>query len=366
MNQTLKKTPLYEEHLKLKAKIVPFAGYEMPVQYKGVMEEHRCVREKGGLFDISHMGEIFVFGPNARKFINLVTTNNIEKISNGRCQYSVMCNEEGGIVDDVVTYQFTPEKFMIVVNASNIEKDYNWLVKNKIEGVTIENKSDEYFQLALQGPMAINVLQPFVDFGIPWFSTFHFKEIIIDNTPLIISRTGYTGEDGFEIYGPAGKAVYFWDLFLKAGLEYGLQPIGLAARDTLRLEAAYSLYGQEIDDTISPLEARLNWVVRLDKEDFIGKKALIKLSESGIKRQLVGIEIVGHGVPRTGFEVFKGEQKIGCITSGTFSPLLGKSIGLALIQKDFSNIGSEVEILIRKNKVVAKIVPLPFYKKPLQ
>ncbi|PIR14375.1 MAG: glycine cleavage system protein T, partial [Flavobacteriales bacterium CG11_big_fil_rev_8_21_14_0_20_35_7] len=228
-------------------------------------------------------------------------------------------------------------------------------------------RSDEYFQLALQGPQAVKILQPFIDFGLAFFSTFHFKEVVLHGTPLIISRTGYTGEDGFEIYGPKDKAVFFWDLFLKAGMEYGLQPIGLAARDTLRLESAYSLYGHEITDTITPLESRLNWVVKLDKAAFIGKKSLVEQSEKGVVRTLVGFEITGKGsVPRSDFEVFSGDQKIGYVTSGTYSPTLTKSIGLALIDKKFGQIGSEIDIAIRKNKQRAKIVSLPFYKKKEQ
>ncbi len=362
MTEIMKKTPLYGEHLKLKAKMVPFAGFEMPVQYKGVLDEHCCVREKAGLFDISHMGEIFITGPKAKTFINHVTTNNIDKIGDGKCQYSVMCLESGGVVDDVITYQFNPQKFMMVVNAANIEKDLKWLLKNQTEGVTIENRSDEFFQLALQGPLAHKILQAFVDFGLAWFSTFSFKEATIDGTPVIISRTGYTGEDGFEIYGPASKAVHFWDMLLKAGLEYGLQPIGLAARDTLRLEAAYSLYGQEIDETINPLEARLAWVVRLDKLEFIGKEALKAVQKEGPKRALVGLDLVGQSIPRAGFEIFKNDQKIGSITSGTFSPILNRAIGLGLVDKDQAHLGDDVEIAIRKNRVKARIVSLPFYK----
>lgn len=359
----LKRTPLYEMHKKAGARLVEFGGWEMPVQYKGVMHEHGVVRSGVGLFDVSHMGEIFVTGQKAEEFINFVITNNIQKIKDGQCQYTVACYEDGGVVDDFIVYRFSFDKYLVVANASNIEKDYEWLVANNRFDVSIENKSSEYGLLALQGKLAEKVLQPLIDFPLSQLKPFHFSETVLKGAEVIVSRTGYTGEDGFEIFISSEKVVDLWQQLCDTGKEYGIEPIGLAARDTLRLEASYSLYGHEITNEIKPLEARLGWVVKLDKSEFIGQKALLKLKEGGASRQLVGLEMIGPGIPRDGFEVFDGETKVGFITSGTFSPTLKKAIGLALIKKDLANLGTELLVQVRKQKQKAQVTKLPFYKK---
>lgn len=360
----LKRTPLFENHKKLGARLVEFGGWEMPVQYKGVIDEHTTVRKAVGLFDVSHMGELFVTGDNAGRFINHIITNNIERIGDGQCQYTAACYDHGGVVDDLIVYQFNPQKYLIVANASNIDKDFEWLQKNQKFDVTLENKSDQFSLLALQGPKAEQVLKSLVDLDLTQLKSFSFKETIIKGCATIVSRTGYTGEDGFEIFVGADKAPEIWDLLLNKGGDYGIQPIGLAARDTLRLEASYSLYGHEITENINPLEARLGWVVKLDKTEFIGKKALQEAKDQGLKRQLVGLEMIEPGIPRDGYEIFNQEEKIGVITSGTFSPTLKKGIGLALIQKEFAKEGSQLLVQIRHKKQKARVVKLPFYKRP--
>ena len=375
----LKRTPLFEIQKKLGARMVDFGGWEMPVQYKGVIDEHRAVRNAAGLFDISHMGEIFVTGERARDFINLITTNDISKITDGQCQYAACCFDNGGVVDDVISYQFNPKKYLVIVNASNAEKDYEWFQKQTLplppspggrgwgEGeVKIENKSSEYSLLALQGPKAKQILQTLVDFPLDKLVYYHFCETKMGGKPIILSRTGYTGEDGFEICGAWNDGPLFWEMLMKTGAPSGLQPIGLGARDTLRLEAAYSLYGHEITPEINPLEARLGWVVKLgsptlDKLDFIGKKALQEIKAGGVKRTLVGLEMIDNGIPRPGYEIFSGDKKIGFVTSGTFSPTLGKAIGLALIESGFGAVGSELFVQVRKQRLKAQTVHLPFY-----
>lgn len=373
----LKRTSLYEIHKQLGARMVEFGGWEMPVTYpEGVLAEHQRVRQKVGLFDISHMGEIFVTGHGAKDFINHVTTNDIGKIKDGGCQYAALCDEKGGVVDDVISYQINTEKYLVVVNASNTEKDFEWLKKNAGGDVKIENKSAEYCQLALQGPASQKVLQPLVDFPLERLGYYCFQLTLFKSPlppfskggdgsqiPLILSRTGYTGEDGFEIYGPWDEAPRLWETLMEAGRNFEIGPIGLAARDTLRLEAAYSLYGHEISDRINPLEARLGWIVALDKSDFIGKKALKKIRDVGSQRELVGIEMVDAGIPRQGFEICSADKLIGFVTSGTFSPTLKKAIALAMVRCDFSSLGTELKVRVRNKLLSAKVVALPFYKR---
>lgn len=361
---TLKKTALYEQHLKLNAKMTDFAGYDMPLQYKGVLEEHRAVRHLVGLFDISHMGQIFIKGENAKALVHKLTTNNINNITDWRCQYSVCCYEDGGIVDDVISYQFSPEKYLIVVNAANIQKDFEWFKKNNnFDSVTVEDRSDDFFQLALQGPLAKNVLTPLVDFPLYRLATFQFCDTELRGRKIILSRTGYTGEDGFEIYGKNEDANFVWETILKSGRSYNIQPIGLAARDSLRMEAAYSLYGHEIDKDINPFESRLSWVVKLDQHDFIGKQALIDHKNKAIQRRLIGLEMIENGIPRQNFSVFDGDKKIGFVTSGGFSPSLEKAIAIALVDEDHVKEDGDYFIEIRDKQRKAKAVELPFYKK---
>lgn len=360
----LKRTSIYASHVGLKGRMVPFAGWEMPVQYKGVIEEHNCVREKAGLFDVSHMGEIFVTGAKAKDFVQNMITNDITKIGDGCSQYSVCCYEDGGVVDDVIVYQFNAEKFMIIVNAANVEKDFAWLQKNNTQKVQLENKSEAFALLALQGPKAPEILRPLVSVALHTLKYFSFCETLMGQHEIILSRTGYTGEDGFEICCAWDRAPEIWHQILKAGEAYGLQPIGLAARNTLRLEAAYSLYGHEISEAINPLEARLGWVVALDKEQFIGKKALQKVKNGGVKRKLVGLEMIDKGVARDGYKVFSGHAEIGFVTSGSYAPTLQKSIALALVAANgTAEQGNELLVQVRNQKLRAVVVPLPFYKK---
>lgn len=359
----LKRTPLFETHKQLGGRMVEFGGWEMPVQYKSVLEEHRCVRNAVGLFDISHMGEIFVEGEGASDFINYVTTNDIRRIANGGCQYAACCYQNGGIVDDVISYQFSPQKYLVVVNASNTEKDFKWFCQNNHFPATLENQSASYCQLALQGPKAKKVLAPLVETSLSALSYYHFCETVFQGEKIILSRTGYTGEDGFEIYGAWEKAPFFWEHILRAGEEDGILPIGLAARDTLRLEAAYSLYGHEISESIHPLEARQGLIVKLDKKEFIGKEALQKIAKDGAKRQLVGLEMMSLGIPRQGYGVMAGDQKIGFVTSGTFSPTLEKAIALAMVEKPHARVGQEVNVEIRQKMQSAQVIQLPFYRR---
>ncbi len=363
MLEMLKRTPLYEVHKKLGARLVEFGGWEMPVQYAGVMEEHRAVRERVGLFDISHMGEIFVTGEKAQEFINYLTTNDIRRISDGGCQYATCCYDNGGVVDDVISYQYNPKKYLVVVNASNTDKDFEWFQKQNQFGVKIENKSPEYCQLALQGPLATKVLAKVMDVSFNALKYYSFCETKLQGKNIILSRTGYTGEDGFEIYGAATDALFLWETLMSAGKEEGIASIGLAARDTLRLESAYSLYGHEISDTINPLEARLGWVVRLDKLDFIGKKSLERIKTEGIKRKIIGIEMIEAGVPRQGYKIFVGDKEVGVVTSGTFSPTLQKGIALALVDAKETSDSGELTIMVREQKRKVRYVPLPFYKR---
>ncbi|MDO8519302.1 MAG: glycine cleavage system aminomethyltransferase GcvT [Deltaproteobacteria bacterium] len=361
----LKRTPLFEIHKKLGARMVEFGGWEMPVTYpEGVLAEHRRVRSGVGLFDICHMGEILVTGAGAEDFINHITTNDIRKIEDGGCQYAACCYDNGGVVDDIISYRYNTEKYLVIVNASNTEKDFDWFQKNTPAGVKVENVSPQYCQLALQGPVADKVLQPLVNIPLDRLGYYRFAETKFSGkTQIILSRTGYTGEDGFEIYGPWNEAPRLWEALMEAGRPFEIAPIGLAARDTLRLEAAYSLYGHEISDSINPLEARLGWIVKLDKKEFIGKETLRKISEEGVKRKIVGLEMVDAGISRQGFEVFHEDRKIGAVTSGTFSPALERAIALCLIDAAHAAVGTELAVQVRKQRLKAKVIPLPFYKR---
>lgn len=355
----LKTTPLTATHQSLGARMVPFGGWNMPVTYTKLIQEHHAVRKAVGLFDICHMGEIFVEGPQAEDFIQYITTNDITKIGDGQCQYAICCYEDGGVVDDVISYRFNPQKYLVVVNASNTDKDFEWFQKNNKFDCVITNQSADYFQLALQGPQADACLKKAFGFDASGIKNFNFVETTLGATPVILSRTGYTGEDGFEIYGPLAQAKNVWD----ALLAQGAVPIGLGARDTLRLESAMSLYGHEINENINPLEARLSWTVKLDKGDFLGKEALVKIKENGVDRKLVGIEMIEAGIPRENYELYTGDQKIGWVTSGTFSPTLEKSIALCLVDKNYSSLGQEFDVAIRKKRTRARVVALPFYRR---
>jgi aminomethyltransferase len=362
----LKRTPLFEVYKEYGGKTIDFGGWELPVQFSSIKDEHEAVRTKAGLFDVSHMGEVEVKGPDSLQYLQKMLTNDISKLKNGGAQYTAMCYDNGGTVDDLLVYKLTDNHYLLVVNASNIEKDYKWL-EDHLEGdVLIDNLSEKMAQLAVQGPLAEQVLQKLAgDTNLADIGFFKFQqEVEINGKQALISRTGYTGEDGFEVYCDAADAVELWKAILDAGKEEGILPCGLGARDTLRFEATLALYGQELSADISPLEAGIGFAVKLNKEvDFIGKEALKQQKEQGVSRKLVGIEMIDRGIPRHGYPVFKDEEHIGEVTTGTQSPTLKKNIGLILIKKEFAALESEVEVEIRGKRLKAKIVPTPFYKR---
>ncbi|MBS4215679.1 MULTISPECIES: glycine cleavage system aminomethyltransferase GcvT [Neobacillus] len=362
----LKRTPLFEVYKEYGGKTIDFGGWELPVQFSSIKDEHEAVRTKAGLFDVSHMGEVEVKGPDSLNYLQKLMTNDISKVKDGGAQYTAMCYENGGTIDDLLVYKVEDNHYLLVVNASNIEKDYNWLEKHLEGNVTIENLSETMAQLALQGPLAEKVLQklaPQTDLSQIGFFKFQ-QEVVLNGKKALVSRTGYTGEDGFEVYCDAGDVVEIWTAILEAGKDEGVIPCGLGARDTLRFEANLALYGQELSPEISPLEAGIGFAVKLNKEaDFIGKEALLKQKEAGLSRKLVGIEMVDRGIPRHGYPVYKGEALIGEVTTGTQSPTLKKNIGLALISSEHAGLDTEVEVEIRGKRLKAKVVPTPFYKR---
>jgi aminomethyltransferase len=359
----LKKTPLHSCHTALKARMVPFGGWDMPVQYTGVLQEHETVRAKVGLFDVSHMGEFFVRGKDATSFLNRVTTNDIGKMVDGRCQYTLLCYENGTVVDDLIVSRLKDDDYLLVVNASNIDKDFQWL-KSQLRGdVVLTNASDDWVLLAIQGPQAPSVVSTLFGPRCLDVKYYHFIQDQYQNQKVSVSRTGYTGEDGFEVFVPASLGVAAWQEILRAGQGFGIQPIGLAARDTLRLEAAFPLYGHEINDQTLALEAGLGWVVKFDKGDFIGKAALQAAQQAGLKRKLVGFEMVDSAIARDGFAIYDNDQKIGHVTSGTFAPSLKKSIGLALIETNSASVDRTIFLEIRGQKKKAKTVKTPFYQR---
>ncbi|RKY86473.1 glycine cleavage system aminomethyltransferase GcvT [candidate division KSB1 bacterium] len=354
-----KKTALYEIHKKLGAKIVEFAGFYMPVFYTSIIEEHRKVRSSVGVFDVSHMGEIEIYGEKALEFTQKITVNDPEKLEVGQVQYSAMCYPDGGIVDDLLVYRFK-DKFMLVVNAANTDKDYQWILDNKIDDVEIKNISDKITLLAIQGPKSRDTLQKLTSINLSEIKYYWFKEGKLADIDMIISRTGYTGELGFELYISPENSERLWNKIFEAGKEYDIAPVGLGARDTLRLEKKYALYGNDIDKTTNPLEAGLGWIVKLDKKDFIGKDALLKIKSNGIKRKLIGFITEGNTFPRKGYNIFKNNTIIGKVTSGTFSPSISKGIGLGYVDIAYSKIGEKIFIEIRKQKIKAEIVKTPF------
>ncbi len=361
----MKTTALTQTHAALGAKMVPFAGYNMPVSYEGVNSEHETVRQGVGVFDVSHMGEFLIEGPKALDLIQKVTSNDAAKLQVGMAQYSCLPNEQGGIVDDLIVYKVKEELYLLVVNASNIEKDWNHISNyNKAIGAEMRNVSDNYSLLAIQGPKAVEAMQALSSVDLSAIKFYHFVVGDFAGIPhAIISATGYTGSGGFEIYCKNEEVQQVWDNVLEAGAPFGIKPIGLAARDTLRLEMGYCLYGNDITDETSPLEAGLGWITKFTKDDFVNKKGLAAQKEEGVKRKLVAFEISERGIPRQGYPILDPEgNEIGIVTSGTMSPSLGKGIGLGYVPVSFSSVGSEVKIQIRKNALPATIVKLPFYK----
>lgn len=361
--EQLKRTPMYDEHLKLKGRIVPFAGWEMPVQYSGLIQEHECVRTKVGLFDVSHMGEFIISGMRAKQFLNRVTTNDIGKMTDCRCQYNLLCYENGTVVDDLIIGQIATDKYIAVVNASNANKDFDWLVSQNKEKVDLKDISHEKALIAIQGPLSTKLMHDLLGVDFSDLRYYYFRIMEHKGEQIIVSRTGYTGELGYELMVPWNKGAEYWRDAMAAGEKYGVMPIGLGARDTLRLEAAYSLYGHEISDKILPVEANLDWVIKPEKGDFIGRAPLMKAKEEGLKRRICGFEVVESGIARDGYRIFVGEEDIGYVTSGTYSPTLKKPVGLALVKTEYAELGKEFFVDVRGQKKKAVVVKTPFYKK---
>ena len=355
----LKKTAFYDKHIEAGAKMVPFAGYEMPVQYEGLTLEHNNVRENVGAFDVSHMGEFFVRGPQALDLIQRISTNDASKLTPGKIQYSCMPNEDGGIVDDLLVYCISEVEYMLVVNGSNLEKDWAWVNKHNTFECTLENRSDKISLLAIQGPKAVEFLQQFTDTNLSEITYYTFEHgTFCGVDDILISATGYTGSGGFEIYMPNAAAHQIWDILVGAGLK----PAGLGARDTLRLEMGFCLYGNDIDDTTSPLEAGLGWITKFTK-DFVNSEYLANQKAEGITRRLVAFELLDRGIPRHGYDITDAEgTKIGYVTSGTMSPSTGKAIGMGYVPKALMKADSEFYVAVRKKLLKAKVVKLPFYK----
>lgn len=359
----MKNIALTHIHEQLGAKMVPFAGYNMPVSYEGVNAEHETVRKGVGVFDVSHMGEFLITGPHALELIQKVCSNDASKLMDGKAQYSCLTNETGGIVDDLIIYKLKDEEYLLVVNASNIEKDWEWISKYNTMNADMRNISDDYSLLAIQGPKAIEAMQPLTSEDLSAIKFYNFKVADFAGVEhVIISATGYTGSGGFEIYCKNTEVEQVWNKVMEAGAEFGIKPIGLAARDTLRLEMGFCLYGNDIDETTSPLEAGLGWITKFNK-DFVNSDNLKQQKEEGIKRKLIGFELKERGIPRHGYEIMdKDGNQIGAVTSGTMAPSLGKAIGLGYVSVDHSDPGTDIFIQIRKKPVAATIVKTPFYK----
>lgn len=377
---SLKRTALFEEHQKLGGRLIDFGGWELPVQYTGVMEEHLACRSAAGLFDVSHMGEVHVEGPDAEGFLSYLVTNNVSKIAVSQAQYTAMCNEHGGIVDDLIIYRREPlngiSRYLVVVNASNTEKDFSWMQNvrdlycSKVKSgasFTLTNESAKYTQIAIQGPKALEILQKLTPAVLSPIKNYWFTEnTVCGGIPAVIARTGYTGEDGFEVYVEWDKGPGVWRALFEAGQPLGLKPCGLGARDTLRLEVKYPLYGHELGDDTNPLETGLAWVTKLDKGDFVGRAQIAAAKESGLKKALIGFELKERGIPRQGYALWSedGARQIGVVTSGTQSPSLKKAIGVASIDLAFAPVGSKFTVDIRGVKIPAETVATPFYKRP--
>lgn len=359
----MKKVALNDIHIGLGAKMVPFAGYEMPVQYEGVNVEHETVRNGVGVFDVSHMGEFLLSGPKALDLIQKISTNDATALFPGRAQYSCMPNNDGGIVDDLIIYQIKEEQYLLVVNASNIEKDWNWISAHNDMGVDMRNLSDDYSLLAIQGPKAVEAMQSLTSVDLSAIKYYHFEVADFAGIEhVIISATGYTGSGGFEIYCKNNEVKQVWEKVFEAGASFGIKPIGLAARDTLRLEMGFCLYGNDIDDTTSPLEAGLGWITKFTK-DFVNSDYLKAQKEAGVKRKLVAFELIDKGIPRHDYEIADAQGNIiGKVASGTMSPSMKKAIGLGYVTIENSAVDSEIFVVIRDKHIKAKVVKLPFYK----
>lgn len=363
--EELKHTPFTAFHRAMGARMMPFAGFLMPVEYSGITDEHITVRQNAGVFDVSHMGEIWVKGAHALDFLQYVTTNDVAKLYDGKVQYSCLPNGKGGIVDDILVYRFNAEKYLLVVNASNIEKDWQWLNQNNRVGATLENVSDNVAQLAIQGPQAYKILQQLTSVDLKQLAYYTFVEGSFAGVPdVIISATGYTGAGGFELYFDKAYAPQMWEAIFQAGQPYGLKPVGLGARDTLRLEMGYCLYGNDIDDTTSPIEAGLSWIVKFAPyKDFIDKEVLLHQHLNGVSRKRVGFKMIDKGIPRHDYPIKNSQgEEIGKVTSGTLSPLLREGIGMGYVANAFAQTGQEIFIEIRGKMLKAQVVDMPFVK----
>ena len=361
----MKTTPFIEKHIALGAKMHEFAGYNMPIEYSGIIDEHLTVCQGVGVFDVSHMGEFWVKGPKALAFLQKVTSNNVAVLTPGKIQYTCFPNDKGGIVDDLLVYQYEPEKYMLVVNASNMEKDWNWCVSHNTEGAELENSSDNIAQLAIQGPKAILALQKLTDIDLASIPYYTFKVgKFAGEENVIISNTGYTGAGGFELYFYPNVADTIWKAVFEAGEEFDIKPIGLGARDTLRLEMGFCLYGNDLDDTTSPIEAGLGWITKfIEGKEFINRPMLEKQKAEGVTRKLVGFEMVDRGIPRHGYELVNSDgEKIGIVTSGTMSPTRKIGIGMGYVKPEYSKAGTEICIDVRGRKLKAVVVKPPFRK----
>ncbi len=361
----LKRTPLYEQHCALGARLVEFGGWEMPVQYSSILDEHRAVRTSAGLFDVSHMGEFKVEGPDALTFLQYLVPNDVSRLAINQALYTTLCLPNGNVIDDLLIYRLADMHYMLVVNAANIDKDFAWVEQQAqhFKDVHVFNQSDTTSLLALQGPATQAILQPLTDVDLSAISYYHCLPGVVAGVNCIISRTGYTGEDGFELYCAPVDVVGLWNDLLSAGKDKGLLPAGLGARDTLRLEAAYCLYGHELDEQTNPLEANLSWTVKLQKGNFVGRDALLQVKEQGPRRKLVGVVLIDRGVPRGGYLIYDNDQPIGVLTSGAPGITVNKNIGLGYVDAAHAVIGNSVQIDIRGRRIAAQIVALPFYKR---
>ncbi|MGC3997030.1 MAG: glycine cleavage system aminomethyltransferase GcvT [Anaeromyxobacter sp.] len=354
------RTPLYDTHVKAGARMVEFAGWDMPVQYEGILAEHEAVRKRVGIFDVSHMGEVVFRGPKALEALNRLFTNDLSKVADGQAQYGCLCRESGGIIDDVVVYRRAADDLLVCVNAANRQKDFEWLAGHA-GGADVRNESDEWAQLAVQGPLAAQLLQRLTNVNLSALRSYRFAQGEVAGVPCLVARTGYTGEDGFELFCPPGSAAGLWGELMEAGAHEKLQPAGLGARDSLRLEMAYRLYGSDMGDETTPLEAGLGWVVKLDKGDFIGRDALVGQKQQGLARKLVGFVLTDAGIARHGYPVLQEGRRVGEVTSGTRSPSLGTSLGLAYVPPALAAEGSTFSIEIRGRPAAARAVKTPFY-----
>jgi aminomethyltransferase len=360
----MKEIALHNLHISLGAKMVPFAGFMMPVSYSGINDEHEAVRNKVGVFDVSHMGEFILKGPDALDLIQRVTSNDASKLADGKVQYSCLPNDTGGIVDDLLVYRIDEKTYMLVVNASNIDKDWNWISDRNTKGVEMHNISDKTSLLAVQGPLAVKALQSLTEIDLSGMEYYTFKKGVFAGCEnVLISATGYTGAGGFEIYFDNAQAEKIWNAVFEAGASFGIKPAGLGARDTLRLEMGFCLYGNDIDDTTSPLEAGLGWITKFTK-DFTNSETLRKQKEEGVKRKLTGFEMIDRGIPRHGYTLHdESGNEIGVVTSGTQSPSLGKAIGMGYVEKGFSAAGTAIYVKVRDKLLKANVVKIPFYQK---